>query len=188
MLKPMPKPKNRFSFRLGAALVGVVTGTIASLTPLFISTATANILDPIVINRRVGADYSICAGELLDRGIVPDQVAIACSQAIIPADLSFCVTKINRLTSVTAMDALSACTRVRRPVEMSTCVVDIFNRTTGANPSVFVSPANAILDNCRRSLLPLKFADCVIGLSQHIDFRASSDGVLRSCIAAEERR
>lgn len=184
----MPKQNNRFTFRLGAALVGSVAGSIASLTPFFISGANANILDPIVVNRRVGADYSICAGELVDRGIAQSQVAISCSQALIPADLSLCVIKINRLTTITAIDALGACTRVRRPVEMSTCVVDIYNRTTGSNPSVTINSADAILENCRRSLLPLKFADCVVGLSQHIDFRASSEGVLRTCIAAEERR
>jgi hypothetical protein len=188
MLKSMLKQNHKFTLRLGAALVGSVAGSIASLTPFFIPSATANILDPVTINRRVGADYSICAGELLDREIAATQVAIACSQALIPADLSFCVTKINRLTTITAIDALSACTRVRRPVEMATCVVDIYNRTTGSTPSVIARPANAILDNCRRSLLPLKFADCVVGLSQQIDFSVSSDGVLRTCIAAEERR
>lgn len=188
MLKPMPKHNYKFTLRLGAALVGSVAGSIASLTPFFVSSANANIIDPVVVNRRVGADYSICAGELLDREIASSQVAIACSQALIPADLSFCVTKINRLTTITAMDALSACTRVRRPVEMSTCVVDIYNRTIGSNPTVTANPANAILENCRRSLLPLKFADCVIGLSQQIDFRSNPNEALRTCIAAEERR
>ncbi len=186
MLKHLPRQNSRFSFRLGATLLGTVTGTIASLTPFFIPAANANIIDPVVINRRVGADYRVCAGELLDRGITAEQVAIACSQALVPPDLSLCVGKISRLTPVTASDALSACNRVRRPVEMSTCVVDIFNRTTGSTPSVITSSANTILDNCRRSLLPLKFSDCVIGLSQQINF--SSDVALRSCIAAEERR
>ena len=186
MLKHLPKQNSKFSFRLGAALVGIVSGTIASLTPFFIPAANANIIDPVVINRRVGADYRVCAGELLDRGIAAEQVAIACSQALVPPDLSLCVGKISRLTPVTAPDALSACNRVRRPVEMSTCVVDIFNRTTGSTPSVITSSVNTILDNCRRSLLPLKFSDCVIGLSQQISF--SSDMALRSCIAAEERR
>jgi len=177
-----PKQNSKFGLRLGAAL----SGTIASLIPLFISGANANILDPVMINRQVGADYNVCAGELLDRGITADQVAIACSQALIPPDLSLCVAKISRLTPVIASDALSACNRVRRPVEMSTCVVDIFNRTTVPNPPVVASSANAILDNCRRSLLPLRFSSCVIGLSQQINF--SADVALRSCIAAEERR
>lgn len=184
MLKYMPKQNSRVS--LGITLIGTMTGAIASLTPLFISAATANIIDPVVINRRVGADYNVCAGELLDRGIAADQVAIACSQAVVPPDLSLCVAKISRLTPVNASDALNACNRVRRPVEMSTCVVDIFNRTIGSNPSVITSSANIILDNCRRSLLPLRFSDCVAGLSRQINF--GSDVALRACIAAEERR
>jgi hypothetical protein len=178
----MLRKNSKFGFRLMA----VLGGTIASLSPLLIPAATANIIDPVVVNRRVGIDYSICAGELLDRGIAPDPVAIACSQAVVPADLSLCVAKISRLTPVTANDALVACNRVRRPLDLSTCVVDIYSRTQGDKPIVVASSANVVLDNCRRSLLPLRFADCVTGLSQQISF--SPDAALRSCIAAEERR
>lgn len=178
----MLRQNSKFGFRL----VAILGGAIASLSPLLIPAATANIIDPVVVNRTVGAAYNLCAGELLDRGVTPDQVTIACSQAIIPPDLSLCVAKISRLTPVTANDALVACNRVRRPLDLSTCVVDIYSRSQGDKPSVIASSANVILDNCRRSLLPLRFADCVTGLSQQISF--SPDAALRSCIAAEERR
>ncbi len=168
-------------FRL-AALGGIVT----SLTPLFISGATANIIDPVVINRRVGIDYSVCARELLEQNIAADQVAIACSQALIPPDLSLCAIKISSLTPIAALDALTTCNRVRRPLELSTCVTDIFSRTQGTDPIVLASSANLVMDNCRRSLLPLRFADCVSGLSQQLNL--GTDAALRTCIAAEERR
>lgn len=177
----MPRQNIISGFRL-AALGGIIT----SLTPLFVSGATANIIDPVVINRRVGIDYSVCARELLEQNIAPNQVAIACSQALIPPDLSLCAIKISSLTPIAALEALTTCNRVRRPLELSTCVTDIFSRTQGTDPIVLASSANLVMDNCRRSLLPLRFADCVSGLSQQINF--GTDAALRTCIAAEESR
>jgi hypothetical protein len=62
-------------------------------------------------------------------------------------------------------------------VELSTCVFDIGNRAREAE-------ALSVLDYCRRSLLPLRFSNCVVGLSREIDF--STPRALQTCIAAED--
>jgi hypothetical protein len=162
----------------------LTTSLATVFTLVYGTSATATLFDP-AINRRIGADHSLCAAELLDSGVSREVTATACAQALVPSDLSLCVAKINRLTPIAANDALAACTRVRRPVEMSTCVVDIYRRTQETNTPVTVSSPNLILDGCRRSLLPLRFTDCVIGLSQRINF--ANDVALRTCNAAESR-
>jgi hypothetical protein len=46
------------------------------------------------------------------------------------------------------------------------------------------SQALNILDHCRRSLLPIRFSECVNGLSREVDF--STSRALDTCIAAED--
>ncbi|MEC4807050.1 MAG: hypothetical protein SAJ12_18335 [Jaaginema sp. PMC 1079.18] len=70
--------------------------------------------------------FEICAEELLaTEAISPEQVAIACAEALEPKDLSYCVIKINTFTPVDAVSALQACFRDRRPLELATCTVNI---------------------------------------------------------------
>lgn len=121
--------------------------------------------------------FQICAAELLRVGISRENASNTCAQALKPKDLSLCVLKIEELTPIPADEALLACMRVRRPNELASCTVDINQHTQGADP-------RSVLENCRRTLLPLRFSECVIGLSREIDF--SVPKALDTCISAED--
>jgi hypothetical protein len=120
-------------------------------------------------------DYQTCAAALRDVGLSEAQVASACAAALRPADLATCVGYISDLEAIDAAAALSGCRRVRRPLEYATCVVDINNQ--GA-------VANDVLEQCRRSLLPARFSECVVGLVAEIS--ASTGSAMESCIAATD--
>jgi hypothetical protein len=123
-------------------------------------------------------DYRVCAGRLLALNVSPDVALQACSSTLRPRDLSGCVANIQKQTELSATDALSTCRLVRRPDELATCVVGISKSTK--------EPANpAILSYCSRSLLPVRFAQCVVGLRAEIDFPSSQ--AMDSCIDASER-
>jgi hypothetical protein len=123
-------------------------------------------------------DFQICAAQLVRyAGASPEAASDACSEALLPKDLSRCVVTIAQLTPTLTSDALVACQKVRRPVELGRCVYDITSSTRD-------SEALRVLDYCRRSLLPTRFAECVTGLSREVDFPAGR--VLDRCIAAEE--
>ncbi len=121
--------------------------------------------------------WQVCAIELINSNISHEQAAAACSSAIEPKDLSFCTIKINSLTPVDSNIALAACIRVRRPLELASCVVDINKDTDNPIPL-------AVVDHCRRSLLPIRYAECVIGLDREVNFSTSQ--ALATCINAED--
>lgn len=142
--------------------------------------ATASLLAltiPITPAQGGPDQFQICAAELLRAQISREVASTACGEALYPKDLSLCVLKIKELTPIPANNALSSCRRVRRPLELASCVVDISDRIENAQEL-------SVLDRCRRSLLPLRFAECVIGLSTEIDF--SPPKALETCIAAED--
>jgi hypothetical protein len=109
--------------------------------------------------------------------VSPEAASVACARALRPEDLSRCVVTINQVTPTLKQDALAACTKVRRPVELSRCVSDISDRTQS-------SEVLSVVDYCRRSLLPIRFSECVTGLRREIDF--STSRALETCIAAED--
>ncbi len=131
--------------------------------------------------RSTSADYRTCAAEITGAGIIAVDAATACAAALYPKDLSKCVVNIDSGTALTSADAIANCTKVRRPVELATCVVDI-----GAidKPTEMVPLLN-IVDHCRRSLLPLRFSACVVGLRSQVDFATTV--ALSDCIAATNR-
>ncbi|MBF2004310.1 MAG: hypothetical protein IGS49_02220 [Chlorogloeopsis fritschii C42_A2020_084] len=102
-------------------------------------------------------DYRICASQLLKAGIATESATEACANALRPRDLSSCVVRIERQTQIAAVDALSRCRQARRPEDLRRCVVSISQNTKET-----VNPA--VLDYCGRSLLPVRFAQCVVGL------------------------
>lgn len=122
-------------------------------------------------------EFQRCAAELLSTGISPEQASVGCAEVLRPRELSKCVAKINRQTPINASDALSVCFRARRPEDLAACVTDI-NKigqdTTGI----------AMLDYCRRSLLPIRFSECVIGLHREMDISASR--AMETCIRARD--
>ncbi|ARV60420.1 hypothetical protein BZZ01_18875 [Nostocales cyanobacterium HT-58-2] len=123
-------------------------------------------------------DFRVCAGRLLSVGVTAEAASQACAAALRPGDLSSCVTRIGRQTQIAAPDALTTCRQARRPEQVADCVVGIsrYTRET-ANP--------AVLNYCGRSLLPVRFAQCVVGLRAEIDLAPTQ--ALDTCIDASDR-
>ncbi len=117
--------------------------------------------------------YEKCAQSLRDLNISPREVAKSCSQSLYPENLATCVVDITEETDILAGDALNTCSRVRRPLELATCVVDISDVGTA-------SEAPEVLDRCGRSLLPVNFSKCVLGLVNQTDLGIAD--ALRFCI------
>jgi hypothetical protein len=123
--------------------------------------------------------YRACTGRLLKAGVSPEVTARACAGALYPKDIARCVTKIEGKTEISAQDALATCTQARRPVELSRCVVGISENTPG-------QPVPGVLDFCGRSLLPIRYAECVVGLRREINNLAPIQA-METCISASDR-
>ncbi len=128
--------------------------------------------------RNYDNNFRLCASELLEAGIAAPVAADACAAALYPRDLTICVVRIDRETNIAAADALETCRQVRRPKDLAKCVVNISNGTQNA-------VVRDILDNCRLSLLPVRFSECVVGLNKEVDFSAGQ--VMATCIDASDR-
>jgi len=122
-------------------------------------------------------EFQVCANQLLSVGVAPESASVGCAEALYPKDLSSCVFKIKQQTAIAAQAALDSCGRVRRPTELATCVVDISKRI----PDV-VAPD--VMDYCRRSLLPVRFSQCVVGFNIEMDFSAPK--AMQTCIDARD--
>ena len=120
-------------------------------------------------------DYNVCTGSLIDSGVASEAAIAACSLALHPQDLSRCVDGVVDATEISASNALTACSRVRRPKDLSRCVSDIHG-------DFAITDSLDVLDNCRRSLLPTRFADCVSGVSAAASLAAGE--AMQSCISA----
>ena len=115
-----------------------------------------------------------CTGRLLSVGISSEEAATVCAGALRPTDVSRCVVEIKKETTLAAEDALSTCRQDRRPNEVARCVVGI-SRNSGQEA------VPGVLDYCgRRSLLPVRFAECVVGLRREIEI--SPTQAMDTCI------
>jgi hypothetical protein len=127
----------------------------------------------------MAADFDTCASSLINSGIAKEKSAAACADALEPGELSACVNNIRDETALAAEDTLKACYRVRRPEDLASCVVSINSQAGGSEITALA------LDNCRRSLLPTRYAECVVGLNSSIaDLGVSK--AMESCISAED--
>ncbi|MBD2361549.1 hypothetical protein H6G36_10210 [Anabaena minutissima FACHB-250] len=123
-------------------------------------------------------DYRACAGRLLSVGVSEQATSEACATALRPTDLSACVVFIDKRTDISATDALPGCRQARRPKELATCVVSVSKNTQETiNPDA--------LNYCGRSLLPERFAQCVIGLRSQIKIEPNQ--ALNTCIDGSDR-
>jgi hypothetical protein len=132
----------------------------------------------IMINFPAAAGFDACASSLIDSGIKVDQAATACADALEPKDLSACVEKIKNNTAIAGEEALQACYRVRRPAELASCVTSINDQAGGGENTKIA------LNNCRSSLLPERYADCVTGLQDAVP-NLSRTKAMETCISAE---
>ncbi|MGB7441365.1 MAG: hypothetical protein WA919_09885 [Coleofasciculaceae cyanobacterium] len=120
--------------------------------------------------------FQLCTAELQRASISDVMASKACAQALVPEDLSECVLRMSLFTQTISEQALVACTRVRRPPELATCVIDIGRMAENAQIA-------SVLDHCRRSLEPLRFSECVVGLTVQTDLSPANS--LETCIDAE---
>jgi hypothetical protein len=71
--------------------------------------------------------FDVCVQQMINHGVTPEKAGTACADALIPKELSRCVSMIRSNTPIHPDDALTACYRVRRPVDLANCVIDIDN-------------------------------------------------------------
>lgn len=133
---------------------------------------------PIGIETAQATDYDTCVGDLLTLELDRETVAAACALAYRPQEVSGCVTGVIAETTITPREALSACSRDRRPLEVSSCVTSIHSNLT-------VSDAWSVLDHCHRSLLPVRYSECVLALGAIAEFTTAD--ALDRCISAGYR-
>jgi hypothetical protein len=157
-------------------LSGVVLG-MASLVAIVQLPASASV-----------RDYEHCASSLLAVNVEPVVAADLCARDLHPQDLGTCVTAIAQRTKILATDALSACSKVRRPLDLANCVVNIDQQTIvpkKLDEAASKSALSTALDTCRRSLLPIRHAECVIGLNNKVDLPPLT--LMGTCIDAGDR-
>ena len=156
-----------------SAVQFIVAGVVATVLPLPASATTFS-----STYRASERDYSSCLSSLTGAGIPINDAADACAGALYPADLSTCVTRIEGNTAILATDALNSCRQTRRPVDLASCVVNISDRASEDPIALNVA------DFCRRSLLPLRFSNCVVGLQGDT---LTITEAMQDCIAAGRR-
>nr|WP_242054973.1 hypothetical protein [Nostoc flagelliforme] len=153
---------------------GSSTSRILTLPVLAIAGWLTTLLPNVAVAASYSNDYSVCAGRLLKVGVTAEAASLGCASALRPRDLAACVVKIENQTQIAATDALYSCGKARRPEELATCVV-------GASSSTQEAINPAVLDYCGRSLLPVRFGQCVVGLRSQIDLPPTQ--VLDTCIS-----
>lgn len=153
--------------------------------------------------------YDVCLGQLQGVGVEPQQAATACADALIPKELSKCVSRVALTVSVPANVAVENCYQSRRPVDVANCVVDINNQVplnrnwqelnrvseafaeptpeTGTTTTSESEPTPPVLalESCRRSLQPGIYSQCVTGLSRDVSLRGLKNA-LNTCLSAED--
>lgn len=161
----------------------IAKGLLASIG---ISTLLGAIAGPVVASPfypsryRGGTlrDYETCTSQLLDLELGEELASLACGTAYRPRNLADCVSEIAIATDITASTALETCRQVRRPVNLATCTVEIAGITDGNN-------LGNILDSCRRSLLPERYANCVLGITNMSDVAPVT--AMTDCLDATDR-
>lgn len=143
--------------------------------------------------------FSACISQIVGTGVSPQDAATACSEALIPKELSGCVAMIKSKTPIDGNLALNACFQVRRPIDLGNCVVDIHRAVplvaTNASKQTETEKdekggdklelSKQILDSCRQSLLPGRFSECVIAISRDVAKNNPSQA-LSTCLSAED--
>jgi hypothetical protein len=130
---------------------------------------------------------------LTNNGIPPEKAGTACSDALIPKELSSCVARIKADTPVDPEKALAACYQVRRPIDLANCVSDIQRATlnSASKPKETEAAADELslpevaLDSCRASLLPGRHSECVIALSRDVKGMSPLEA-MDTCLSAED--
>ena len=145
-------------------------------------------------NARAGNwnQFDVCVNQLTDNGVAADKAGVACSGALIPKELSECVSIIRSRSPIDADNALQGCYQVRRPIDLGNCVADIQGSTLGGytgdkttTGTATDSPSLAALNSCRKSLLPGRHSECVTALSRDTATYTPIKA-MDTCLAAED--
>jgi hypothetical protein len=152
-----------------AALGMAVFGSLLTLSPVAPAIAVGF---PAIPAKDSRDDYRRCVRQLVDLKLPQEDAIDACGRSLTPEYLATCTVRISR-REYAPVDALNACRQVRRPEDLAHCVADI-------RGTLKTLEAADVLDNCRRSLLPIRYSDCVIGMSRVAS--AIAPTVLSKCI------
>jgi hypothetical protein len=133
-------------------------------------------------------DFRTCAGQLLRYNISPNIASQACASALRPRDLSSCVVAISKVEikkqkQFNPLNALNSCSLARSPEDLATCVVGISKYPQEAEPRK-EEDNNKILNYCGRSLLPMRFGQCVVGL--RTETKSALMPILDTCISGSD--
>jgi hypothetical protein len=122
--------------------------------------------------------YNVCTVSLNKATIEKNLAAASCAAVLHPDDMGSCVETVAAKKIESGL-ALSACRSVRRPLDLATCVTVIHKQDASA-------VLTDVLESCRRSLLPDRFGECVVGLNGKPLQVATREG-LGTCIDASDR-
>jgi hypothetical protein len=155
-------------------------GTLALVGTIALSTAqpaTAGWFDFLKRKPTINP-YNACTVSLDKATIKKEIAADACAEALHPDQVGTCVENI-AAKKVDSTIALGACRSVRRPMELSTCVGDIHQQDKNAT-------LTDVVEFCRRSLLPERYGNCVVGLNDKPLQVVTKEGLM-TCIDASDR-
>jgi hypothetical protein len=157
------------------AFVGIsVTVTATSLATL----ALPGLAEGEMVPTSYVNDFRVCAARLLKLGVRAEDASKSCSSVLRPREFSVCINQIQKKTQLKAEDTLIPCRQARRPEEFAACVVSI-----SAKEQEAIAPT--ALGYCGRSLLPVRFAQCVVGIRSETDF--ASLQAMNTCIDASDK-
>ena len=193
-------------------------GKIFTVCSLQISLLTINFFSSPVALAGEDFDFDECVIAILNSGLSQEQASAACTDAIVPEDLGICVEKLTNNTPIPGINAVQNCYLVRRPRDLSACVLDIdkeilqrerkksekeaSNESSSQSPpeesvaqssdesleesSTIIASESLLfaLDTCRRSLLPLRHAQCVIDISAEVQDIPPIQ-IMEMCISAQ---
>lgn len=115
-------------------------------------------LSPAIAANDSRDDFRRCVANLTSLKLSTEDAVSACSRNLAPENLWKCVTRVGR-NGYEPEAALNACRQVRQPQELAACVSNIRDRVTDAGSA-------EVLESCRRSLLPVRYSNCVVGVSR----------------------
>nr|WP_267383154.1 hypothetical protein [Cyanobacterium sp. uoEpiScrs1] len=148
---------------------------------------------PVIAGSTDWNQFDVCITEIAHYGVKKDKAAFACSDALIPKELSQCVAMIYKATPIEGDDALNACYQVRRPIDLGHCVADIYHAipklslkaTENGLTTEEKSSLLTLLTSCRASLRPGHYSECVIAVNRNLP-NMTPVKALNKCLAAED--
>lgn len=148
------------------------------------------LLFTVPVNAGNWNQYSVCVTQLEKYDVSGEDAAVACSDALIPKELSECVSMIGNATPIGGNDSVRACFQVRRPIDLGNCVADIYNALPSlkvVDPETDTEEINllTLLNSCRTSLRPGFYSECVIATAKEVD-EMSPVRAMDICLSAQD--